>query len=204
MKPPFQQLLQRHGGFVTRRQVDEWGLEPHILTRWVREGRLERIHRGVYRSVEAPPSEHEDLLEVALRIPYAVICLRSALAFYGLTTYIPKAVDIAVPQKSKPPKLAYPPLRVHYFGAVPYAYGLAEVELHQHRVKIYSPEKTLVDLLRFSRVYGDDLFAEGLKNYLAGSRPQVDLHKLLETAKALRMDKKLRPLLRVLAHDLST
>ncbi|MDX2004487.1 MAG: type IV toxin-antitoxin system AbiEi family antitoxin domain-containing protein [Meiothermus sp.] len=200
----FRQLLKRHGGFVTRRQVDESGIEPHVLTRWVREGRLERIQHGVYRSMKALPSEHEDLLEVALRIPYAVICLRSALAFYGLTTYIPKAVDIAVPQKSKPPKLAYPPLQVHYFGKTAYGYGLAEVELHGHKIKIYSLEKTLVDLLRFSHVYGDDLFAEGLKNYLEGRKHKVDLHGLLEAAQALRVDKKLRPLLRVLAYDLST
>jgi len=204
MDNPFHQLLERHGGFVTRRQVDEWGIEPHILTRWVREGRLERIHHGVYRLVEAPPSEHEDLLEVALRIPYAVICLRSALAFYGLTTYIPKAVDIAVPQKSKPPKLTYPPLQVHYFGKTAYGYGLTEVELHRHKVKIYSLEKTLVDLLRFSHVYGNDLFAEGLKNYLEGRKHKVDLHGLLEAAKVLRVDKKLEPLLQVLAYDLST
>lgn len=72
---------------------------------------------------------------------------------------------------------------------------------HGHKVKIYSLEKTLVDLLRFSYVYRDDLFAEGLKNYLEGRKHKVDLHGLPEAARTLRLDKKLRPLLRVLAYD---
>ena len=197
-------LLTQHGGLITRRQASAQGLDPHLLTRWVRAGKLERIQRGVYRRVDAPPQPFEDLLEVALRIPYAVVCLRSALAFHGLTTYIPKAVDIAVPQKSKPPRLEYPPLQIHYFSESPYRFGVVEHDMGGHTVKVYSVEKTLADLLRFSGVYGDDLFAEGLKNYASRPKPKPDYPGLLEAARAGRVERRLKPILRVLAHDLST
>lgn len=204
MEGSLEHLLSRHGGVITRRLVDLAGIEPHVLTNWVREGRLERIQRGVYRLPDAPLQSHEDFLEVSLRIPYAVICLRSALAFYGLTTYIPKAVDIAVPRTSKPPRLEYPPIQVHYLSPRPYSYGTEQIKIADHPIQIYSMEKTLVDLLRYSNTYGDELFAEGLKNYIARTKPRPDYNKLLETARVLRVEKRLKPILRVAAYDLST
>lgn len=199
-----EQLLRRHGGVITRKQIDDWGIEPHLLTRWVRAGRLERVQRGVYRQPEAPLLAEEGWLEIGLRVPYAVLCLRSALAHHGLTTYIPKVVDIAVPQNRYPPKLEYPPVAVHYFSEATYAYGQHEVEVEGHPLKVYSPEKTLADLLKFGNRYGEDLFLEGLKTYLARRRPRPDLLKLLEAAKVCRVERKLRPILQALTYSTET
>ena len=199
-----EQLLRQHGGVITRRQAAESGIEAHLLTRWVREGRLERVQRGVYRQPEAPLLGQEGWLEVGLRVPYAVLCLRSALAYHGLTTYIPKVVDIAVPQNRYPPKLEYPPVQEHYFSQSTYDYGQQQVEIEGHPLKVYGPEKTLADLLRFANRYGEDLFLEGLKTYLARRRPRPDLLKLLEAAKVCRVERKIRPILQALTYSTDT
>ena len=102
MEDTLNHLLSQSSGLITHKQATALGIDAHLLGRWVREGRLERVQRGVYRQVNAPPSGFEDLVEVQLRIPYAVVCLRSALSFHQLTTFIPKAVEIAVPQKARP------------------------------------------------------------------------------------------------------
>lgn len=202
MDDTLSRLLSKSGGLVTHKQATALGIDAHLLGRWVREGRLERVQRGVYRQVNAPLSGFEDLVEVQLRIPYAVVCLRSALSFHQLTTFIPKAVEIAVPQKARPPRLAYPPILIHYFSASTYSYGIEEHDLGGHRVNVYSMEKTLIDLFRFSNTYGDELFAEGLKNYLA--RPQPNYEKLLEAARSIRVERRLKPILRIVAYNLST
>jgi predicted transcriptional regulator of viral defense system len=194
-------LFQRHGGYITRRQVDEAGLEPHLLTYSVEAGQSERVQRGVYRLVDAPLQNHEDLLEVSLRIPYGVVCLSSALAFHGLTTFIPKKIYLAVPQKRKPPKLNYPPLAIHYFSDSTYSYGIESYEVKGHSFKVYSIEKTLIDLFRLKE---QTLFAEGLKNYLARRKPKADLRELLKVARVHRVEKRLRPLLEVMTYDIST
>jgi predicted transcriptional regulator of viral defense system len=194
-------LFQRHGGYLTRRQVDEAGLEPQLLSYSVEAGQSERVQRGVYRLIDAPLQNHEDLLEVSLRIPYGVVCLSSALAFHGLTTFIPKKIHLAVPQKRKPPKLEYPPLVIHYFSDSTYKYGIETYRVGSHDIKVYSIEKTLIDLLRFKE---KTLFAEGLKNYLARRKPKPDLHELLKAARVGRVEKRLRPLLEVMTYDSST
>jgi predicted transcriptional regulator of viral defense system len=194
-------LFQKRGGYITRRQVEEAGLEPQLLTYSVEAGQSERVQRGVYRLINAPLQNHEDLLEVALRIPYGVVCMSSALAFHSLTTFIPKKIHLAVPQKRKPPKLKYPPLVIHYFSDSTYRYGIESYEAKGHSFKVYSIEKTLVDLLRLKE---QALFAEGLKNYLARRKPKADLRELLEVARAHRVEKRLRPLLEVMTYDTST
>ena len=147
---------------------------------------------------DAPLQNHEDLLEVSLRIPYGVICLASALAFHRLTTFIPKKIDLAVPQKRKLPKLEYPPLNIHYFSESTYQYGIEQHDVAGHGVHVYSTEKTLVDLLRLKQL---TLFAEGLNSYLSRSSPRANLRKLLKAAEVGRVEKRLRPLLEVMTYD---
>lgn len=194
-------LFQRYGGYVTRRQVDEAGLEPHTLTQSVENGQSERVQRGVYRLVDAPLQNHEDLLEVSLRIPYGVVCLSSSLAFHGLTTFVPKKIHLAVPQKRKPPKLEYPPLMIHYFSDKTYNYAIESYEIKGHSFKVYSIEKTLIDLFRLKE---HTLFAEGLKNYLTRQKPKADLRELLQAARVHRVEKRLRPILEVMTYDSTT
>jgi predicted transcriptional regulator of viral defense system len=191
-------LFEKHGGYLTQQQAVKAGLEPHVLRYSMMTGRSERVQRGVYRLVDASSQNHEDLLEVSLRIPYGVVCLSSALAFHGLTTFIPKKIHIAVPQKRKPPKLEYPPLVVHYFSDKTYKYGIESYEVKGHSFKVYSVEKTLVDLFRLKE---QALFAEGLKNYLARRKPKADLRELLNAARVHRVEKRLRPLLEVMTYD---
>lgn len=195
---PLETLFKRHGGYLTRRQVDEAGLEPHVLSLSVETGQSERVQRGVYRLVDAPLQNHEDLLEVSLRIPYGVVCLSSALAFHGLTTFIPKKIHLAVPQKRKPPRLEYPPLVIHYFSESTYTYGIESYEVKGHSFRVYSIEKTLIDLCRLKE---QALFAEGLKKYLARKKPKADLRELLKAARVHRVEKRLRPLLEVMTYD---
>lgn len=41
-------LAQRQGGVVSRSQLESCGLLSSGISRWVRQGRLHRVHRGVY------------------------------------------------------------------------------------------------------------------------------------------------------------
>lgn len=182
-------LFREHHGLLQRKQVVQAGLDAHILTRWVEAGRAERVQRGLYRLVEAEPFAHEALLEVSLRVPSGVICLRSALAFHGLGTGSPTAIDLAIPNKARTPILTYPPVRLYYFSPKVYLYGTVVHQAGPGTIKVYSPEKTLADLLYYRHKLGTDLFIEGLQDYI---KRRPDLAKLLEAAKVRRV----KPLLK--------
>jgi predicted transcriptional regulator of viral defense system len=209
LRPSDQQLhtlFKQYAGFLTRQQADAAGLEPHTLTRWVEKGWAERVQRGVYRQAETALGKHEGILEVQLRIPYSVLCLDSALAFHGLTTFIPKKLSLAVPRGKKPPKLEYPSMTFYFFSQGFYTYGIEQHTLGVHELAVYSPEKTLADLLRYKHKLGSDLFAEGLKRYLErrGKKRGPDLAKLLAAAKVCRVEAQMRDYLEVVSYDTSS
>ena len=184
-----EQLFLKHQGLLRRKQVAQAGLDLHLLSRWVEGGRAERVQRGIYRLVEAEPFTHETLLEVALRVPSGVICLRSALAFHQLGTGSPAAVDLAIPNKGRTPRFDYPPVRFFYFSNTVYHYGVEQHKVGSGEVKVYSPEKTLADLLFYRNKLGKDIFIEGLQDYV---KRRPDLAKLLEAARVRRVEPLMR------------
>ena len=178
-----QALFDQHQGLVTRHQVVEAGLHPRVLGQWAEAGQAERVQRGVYRATENAGFTHDGLVEVQLRMPYAVICLASALDFHRLTTFIPKHVYLAIPRNRADPKLEYPPTWVFYYPAAIYTYGVEEHPTPAGNLRVYSLEKTLADLLRYESKLGIDFFYEGLKTHLCKTKNRPNVAGLLEAAK---------------------
>ena len=70
--------LAANQGLIRPRDLDEWSLPRVALTRLVRQGRLERVGRGLYATPGRPASEHGSMAEVARKHPQAIVCLLSA------------------------------------------------------------------------------------------------------------------------------
>ncbi|NJK43340.1 MAG: type IV toxin-antitoxin system AbiEi family antitoxin domain-containing protein [Pleurocapsa sp. SU_196_0] len=189
---------------ITRAQVDAANLDPHLLTRWVRQGRAERLQRGVYRHTGAPGFPHEDLLEVQLRIPTGgVPRLRPRPP---RTDHLRpedhracRAAQAQTPEARVPrhPRALLQPahLRLRHRTA----------PVGKRNLRVYNAEKTLADLLRFRQRLGNDLFAEGLKRYFAPERIRERRpDRLLEAARVCRVETLMRELMEVSALDLSS
>jgi predicted transcriptional regulator of viral defense system len=193
MKTDPVKIFRKYGGQLRMRDAIEHGITRYMLYSFRDKGIIEQISRGVYRLSELPPVSNPDLVTVALRYPNAVVCLISALSFHEITTQIPHKVSIAIPRKSHPPSLEYPPLLVHRFTDQAYQAGIEEHQIDGVTVKIYSPEKTLADCFKFRNKIGMDVVLEALKLYKR--RKKFDHRKILEYAKICRVDKIVRPYL---------
>jgi Serine hydroxymethyltransferase len=66
---------------------------------------------------ELPSPGEPDLLTVAKKVPHAVFCLLTALAFHRLTTQVPHAVEVALPRTARVPRLDHPPIKVFRFSS---------------------------------------------------------------------------------------
>lgn len=104
-------IFQGHQGTLRTAQALRLGIQPRTLYQMRDSGLLVQESRGIYRLADSPAWSNPDLALVALRIPKGVICLVSALHFHGLTTQIPRQVDMALLQNSEKPRLEYPPVR---------------------------------------------------------------------------------------------
>ena len=189
-------LFREHGGQLRMSEALRLGLSRYRLYKLRDEGVIEQVSRGLYRLVELPPIGHPDLVTVGLRVPNGVVCLISALAFHDLTTQIPHEVYVAVRRGSRAPRLDHPPVRSFYFGAEAHAAGVEEHRLDGAPVRIYGPEKTLADCVKFRNRIGMDVVQEALRAYR--SRRRRDYDAVMRFARICRVDRVIRPYLEAL------
>jgi predicted transcriptional regulator of viral defense system len=107
------ELFVAHNGILKTSQALALGISPRTLYAMRDSGLIRQISRGVYQLADHEFPANPDLVLVALRIPKAVICLVSALHYFGMTTQIPHQVNIALPQSAEKPRLEYPPIGYH-------------------------------------------------------------------------------------------
>jgi len=116
--------------------------------------------------------------------PIGIVCCISALAVHDLTDEIPSAVQIAVPRSNRPPRIGHPPTEVFRFSDATFELGLSTVEAAPgESVRIYSCERTVVDLMRLRHRLGESLALGALHRYLRRRNPRPG--ELLAIARAL-------------------
>lgn len=161
------------------------GIPSRMLSHFCKKGIIERVARGVYKGSQAKVDidfQWEDLALVAMSIPNGVICLISALCYYGLTDQIMRQFWIAIPHASKSPQR--PKTRIIRMRNI--ELGQIEIQLGTARLKIFDKERTVVDSFRY---LSKEIAIKALQAYLrqTGSA-KPDLNKLLKYAKTLRVD----------------
>ena len=189
-------VFRHHRGVLRTSHALKLGIHPRILYRLRDAGRLVAVTRGVYRLAELPEPSHPDLLVVASRVPQAVICLISALSFHGLTTQIPHEVQIALPRRTRYPRLDHPPLRVFLLTGAAYTEGIETHAIEGIPLRVYGPAKTVVDCFKFRNKIGIDVAVEALR--LARERKRVTPRALLQYARLCRVERVMRPYLEAL------
>jgi predicted transcriptional regulator of viral defense system len=180
------EIFNTHKGILKTSQALALGIAPRTLYAMRDAGLIRQISRGVYQLTNQETPSNPDLVNVALRIPKAVICLISALHFYGLTTQIPHKVYIALPQSAEKPRLEFPPLDIVWLSQKSYAAGISEQQVDNVLIKIYSKEKTIADCFKFRNKIGVDVALEALKEYVKMPDRQID--KLLSYARIDRVE----------------
>lgn len=155
------------GGYARAKDLREAGFQTREISSLVKLGELERVKPGLYRLADHEQAgEYASLVDVCRAVPEGVICLLSALDYHGLTTFNPSEVYIAIPHESKPPKIAYPPIRPFFFRERFYTPGIEHVETPTGGIRIYNREKSICDLFRYRNKLGEDLALEALRQYL--------------------------------------
>lgn len=192
-----EEIFRIAGGQLRMSEALEKGISRYTLYKMRDEGILEQISRGVYRLADLPAIGNPDLVTVSLRIPNAVVCLVSALAFHELTTQIPHAVDIALPRTARNPSLEYPKIQVHRFTERSWSAGIENHVLDAVSVRVYSPEKTLADCFQFRNQIGMDIILESFKFY--SSRTNTNYDAVLQFARLNRVEKTIYPYLEALS-----
>ncbi len=187
------EIFREHGGQMRMSEAVRSGISRYHLSSMVKKGIFEKITRGVYRLASAQNFSYPDIQLVCSKSSKAVIFLISALVFHRMTTQIQRSVSIAIIERSRPPTVNGIRLDVHYLKPDIYSAGIEEHTIDGVKIKVYDPEKTLVDCFRFRNKIGLDVAIEALKFYR--ERGRMDVNKIYEYAKMSRVVKVMQPYL---------
>jgi len=184
------QLAQKQS-VIRGKDLDALGIPRNTLVRLVRTGKLERVSRGLYSSLETPATEHRTLLEVCKKVPQAVICLSSALRFHELTTENPFEVWIALKRSSWKPRTGYPPIRAVHFSGEAFEFGITKRSVEGGTIRVYSPAKTVADCFKFKSKVGTEVAIQALREAFQQRKATMD--ELWKAAKVCRVANVMRP-----------
>jgi predicted transcriptional regulator of viral defense system len=198
MAKPLQKIMHyiREHGMVRPRDIEAIGLPREYLIRLHRQGKLNRSGRGIYTMPDANVTERHSYAEVAKRVPEAVVCLLSALAFHEITTQSPPSVWIALRKGARKPALTSASLRIVRLSGQSLNEGIEKHKVEGVPVCVYSAAKTVADCFKFRNKIGLDIAIEALKDCLR--QKKASINEIYRYAKICRVSNVIRPYMEAL------
>ena len=182
--------------FITTTELKNMGYTYYKIDKLEKVGILSRINRSTYENLDYKGDEN-DFFSAEAYVPNGVICLMSAARYYGLTNFLPDAVDVAIERKKKVNTLPeWPEIRIFYFSQSLMDIGVKKIYEGKNCFHIFDIEKTVVDIIYYRNKIGIEETSEVFKNYLKRRDRQID--RIYAYAKRLRCEEVVRTYLEVL------
>lgn len=185
--------FKSYGGILTRRQLNEFGVNYYALSKLLSEGYVESIKRGIYKLKNKDVNQFYEVQKIVSK---GVFSLHSSALFFNLSTYIPSEYHVAIPRKNKVVLPNYPPINLYYWEKDQYSLGQVKIKKDDIEIVTYNKEKTVCDFVKFRNRVGFDLTKEVLKEYLKLEDRNISL--LVEYSKKLKIRSVLDQYLEVL------
>lgn len=142
MRPTFDmaaEIAARQHGRVAWRQLVAAGIDPDQIKRWLRDGRLRRVHHGVYAVGHTAPSLFGDLMAAVLACgDGAAASHASGAQLLSVTRTVPRWPEVTVPTTAGRRR---PGIVVHRVRALP----ARDVCTH-HGIPVTTVPRVLLDL----------------------------------------------------------
>lgn len=188
-------IFDRYGGMMRSKQLQEENIFYRTLQKLIAQGYVEKVRYGYYQWVD-----QEDFSEVSIVVrlfPDAILCMDTALRYYGYSDRTPVEWHLAVSKDSGKSrfKIDYPFVKPYYVEPSLLELGLTIGKMDGHKVRIYDKDRLMCDCLRYRNKMDKEIFNKSIQNYIAD--PDKSIPKLLEYAELLRVKKTAKDLIGV-------
>lgn len=180
------ELLGRQNGTVTSRDIAAVGVSRTMLGRYVVEGLLERVSRGVYVS---PAAIQDELFALSKRSDRIVFSHATALFLHSLAERTPFVHTVSVRSGDTLSASLRSDVKCFYVRDAIFGIGLTQVRTQfGNVVPCYDVERTICDIIKCRSRMDDETFLSSLKNYLRF--PARNLSRLGEYAARMGIERK--------------
>lgn len=191
----YKSIFDKYGGMMRTTQLAEEKIFYPQREKLITDGYVEKIRRGYYQWIN--PDDFSEVGTVIRLFPDAILCMDTALRYYGYSDRTPGDWHLAVSKDSGKSrfKIDYPFVKPYYVEPAVLELGLTTGTMDGHAIRIYDKERLICDCLRYRNKMDKEIFNKAIQKYIAD--PEKSIPKLMEYAGPLRVKKLAKDLIGV-------
>lgn len=191
----YKSIFDKYGGMMRTTQLAEEKIFYPQREKLIADGYVEKIRRGYYQWIN--PDDFSEVGTVIRLFPDAILCMDTALRYYGYSDRTPGDWHLAVSKDSGKSrfKIDYPFVKPYYVEPAVLELGLTTGTMDGHAIRIYDKERLICDCLRYRNKMDKEIFNKAIQKYIAD--PEKSIPKLMEYAGPLRVKKLVKDLIGV-------
>ncbi|HJA71525.1 MAG TPA: type IV toxin-antitoxin system AbiEi family antitoxin domain-containing protein [Candidatus Lachnoclostridium stercoravium] len=193
MEKELQDLFASHGGILKTSELLQCGCYYRKIQELINDGEIEQVRRGYYQRID--DNSYSEVAVIVRLFPDAVLCMESALDYYGYTERTPSSWNLAVLDSSSRRRfnISWPIVKPHFISESKFPVGIVEAEIEGTNMRIYDRERTICDCLTHRNKMNAEVFNNAIRGYLKDPRRKES--RLGMYAAALRVQRKVREVL---------
>ena len=195
-KETIKNIINNNDGIAKTADFVAEGLTNYDVANLCKEGYNERVRHGYYRLAEQEDIKEEQVL--ATLLPESIVCVESALFYYGYSDFSPRQWSIAVPRTFSRTRLHIDSLATKVYFVQPTLFEIGKIsgDFNGVQLAVYDRERTICDCFKYRTKLDNEMFNKALNAYAADKKK--NLSNLSSYAKKMRVYKKLMDVMEVL------
>ena len=191
----YKSIFDKYGGMMRTTQLAEEKIFYPQREKLIADGYVEKIRRGYYQWIN--PDDFSEVGTVIRLFPDAILCMDTALRYYGYSDRTPGDWHLAVSKDSGKSrfKIDYPFVKPYYVEPAVLELGLTTGTMDGQAIRIYDKDRLICDCLRYRNKMDKEIFNKSIQKYIAD--PEKSIPKLMEYAGPLRVKKLAKDLIGV-------
>ena len=170
--------------------LNKMGLLSREIAELVDMGKLERIKQGYYRLAQI--ENDSDAKLISELYPDGVLCMTTALFYYGYSDRTPLTWDIAVDRNTSKARfnIDYPYVKPYYIDKAHLDYGIAEAVYEDYILRIFDRDRLICECIKHENKMDREIYNKAIQAYINDSKKNIT--NLLDYAKRRNIHKKVR------------
>lgn len=189
------QSFAEYDYIMTTAQLNKDKLYYRDIQELLEKGFIEKIRRGYYHWIE--DYDRSEVVIINRLFPDAVLCMETALFYYRYSDRNPAEWNIAIDKNASRQRLKidYPFIKAYRVEPSLLSLGETGGKIDFEKIRIYDRDRTICDVLRNMNKMDKEIFNKAIQNYVKD--PKKNISNLMEYAKILRVQKRVKDLIGV-------
>lgn len=189
-------VIESKNGIAKVSDMVNAGVSREDIKKLYADGYIQRVSQGYYQL--SSTSDLTDDQIVSAIIPRSVVCMESALFYYGYSDFMPRVKSVAIPRTSSRKAIDSSPIPLKAYQVSKDIYELGKTTITENGITfaIYDRERTICDIFKHRNKIDSEMFNKALNAYAKDDKK--NLNNLSDYAKKLRVYKKVMELMEVL------